>query len=358
MLGLPGFPTVILLVAATASSAAYSSAAYTPAQTPLRIAMVGFQHPPTAAATSMSDKAGAAIENAFSSDARASLLDRSLVRSALSGIGYDGSINMSRDEARRLGSAIGCDFFIIGKTDAATRSEREHESHEEALVGLLIVDGRTGELALFDFVNEKSEEMDTATEAAARALAARSPGYIDRMNRFLLARQVIQPSKGETVEDQPDEGSRRAVGFTAPEFLNRVKPEYTEVAEKADITATVEAAVVFQASGNIGPVEINRWAGFGLDDSAKRAISQLKFKPAIRDGKPISIRAVVRYNFRRVNERTPQPKPEEKTPEKPEKDLRQLFKPKYRIPPAGEPPRNSKLTRMPIFSLARPNADE
>jgi TonB family protein len=334
MRALPGFSAAIVLVVVVASSAPRSSATHTQTQAPLRIAMAGFQHPTSITAASMSEKAAAAIERAFGADARTSLVDPSLIRSALSGIAYDGSINMSREEARRLGSAMGCDFFIIGKTDAATRSEREHESHEEALVGLMIVDGRTGELALFDFVNEKSAEMEAAADAAARALAARSPGYIDRISRFLLSRQVIQPSDSERVEDQPEEGSRRATGFTPPEFLNRVKPEYTEAAEKADITATVEATVVFQASGNIGQIEINRWAGFDLDDSARRAISQLKFKPATRDGKPISIRGVVRYNFRRVNQpATPEPRPEEKTPAKPEKDLRQLFKPKYRIPP-------------------------
>ena len=47
---------------------------------------------------------------------------------------------MSRDEARRVGAAIGCDFFIIGKAEALTRSTRENESHEEAYAGVMIVD--------------------------------------------------------------------------------------------------------------------------------------------------------------------------------------------------------------------------
>ena len=52
------------------------------------------------------------------------------IKPALAGLGYDGSINMSRDDARRLGAAIGCDFFITGKRDAFTRSEAKQESHE------------------------------------------------------------------------------------------------------------------------------------------------------------------------------------------------------------------------------------
>jgi protein TonB len=97
-----------------------------------------------------------------------------------------------------------------------------------------------------------------------------------------------------------DAESAVGAGFKAPEFLNRVKPEYTREADQANITATVEARAVFRADGEIGEIEITRWAGFGLDQAAERAIRQLKFKPATRDGRPVSVRAVVRYNFRRV----------------------------------------------------------
>ena len=98
----------------------------------------------------------------------------------------------------------------------------------------------------------------------------------------------------------PAEGSPQSTGFTAPQFLNRVKPEYTEEAGRADINATVEAKAVFRADGEVGEVEIIRWAGFGLDESAERAIRGLKFKPATRDGRAVSVRALVRYNFRRL----------------------------------------------------------
>jgi outer membrane biosynthesis protein TonB len=38
-----------------------------------------------------------------------------------------------------------------------------------------------------------------------------------------------------------------------------------------------------------------------LDEAAERAIRQLKFKPATRAGLAVSVRAGVRYNFRRVD---------------------------------------------------------
>lgn len=278
-------------------------------------------------------KAESALIAALGSDSRVFLVEQSIVQPALKGIAYDGSINMSRDEARKLGSAIGCDFFITGKLETFTRSDRVAEEHEEAIIGLMIVDGRAGVLAAFDFIGEKLATREAAVAALIRTLAMRAGGYVDRMSRFQLARaQVIQSRKSaESIEDIPDEGSPLAEGFAAPEFLNRVKPEYTDAAERADITAIVEAIAVFRANGEVGDIQIVRWAGFGLDESAGRAIRQLKFKAATREGKPVSVRATVRYNFRRLTEATPHETPN-KPEAKPVPDLRKLFKPR---PPAS-----------------------
>jgi TonB family protein len=249
-------------------------------------------------------------------------------------VGYDGSINMSRDEARRLGAAIGCDFFITGKRDSFTRSDAKEESHEEALVGLMIVDARTGELAVFDFINEKAATRAAALEAVTKAMAAHVAVYVERMIAHRAGRDAVRASAGvaERIEDLPDADSAAVAGFTSPEFLNRVKPEYTNEAERADITATVEALAVFRADGTVGDIHITRWAGFGLDEAAARALRQLKFKAATRDGHPVSVRASVRYNFRRISEPAQQPAPVEKPAERPVPDLRKYFPAPYRPP--------------------------
>ena len=305
-------------------------------QTPaikLRVAIIDFAR---AKADSSAISPDSGLREALSRDDRVIVIDTLMMQAALAGIRYAGSINMSRDEARRLGSAIGCDVFIIGKTEALTRSERERESHEDAYAGVLIVDGRTGALAAFDFISEKAVSREAAVQGVSRTVAARTVSYVDRMLAYRAEAQTPPRYLIEPIEDIPDEGSPRATGFTPPEFLNRVKPDYPAQAEQADITATVEALAVLRANGEVGAVEITRWAGFGLDESAERAIRQLKFKAATRDGKPINVRALIRYNFRRVSEpsnRAEQPALQP-PPDKPVRDLRKLFKPKYRRPNA------------------------
>src|SRR5690242_9844949 len=87
-------------------------------QTTVRVAIVGFS-----GRQESNDALEAALRGGLAASAQVALIDPAQVKPAMAGVGYDGSINMSRDEARRLGAAIGCDFFIIGKRDAFTRSE-------------------------------------------------------------------------------------------------------------------------------------------------------------------------------------------------------------------------------------------
>lgn len=297
---------------------------------PPRIAVIGFFHSVTGEAFDASPLNGS-LETALRRDGRAVLIEHSLMKPALAGVGYDGSVNMSTDEARRLGSAIGCDFFIVGVIDAVTISEQARESHEEAVGGLMMVDGRTGALAAFDFIQEKAPSREAAVRQAKRALADRASGYISRMleHRARLEEQAGGRSDPEPVEEMPDDESP---GFTPPKFANRIKPEYTSEARRANAGGTVEAMAVFRVNGEVGDITVTRWVGFGLEESALRAIRGLKFEPARLDGRPVSVRALVRYNFRKLDFtdiKEPAPQPESA----PEPDLRNLFKRDTRRPP-------------------------
>ncbi len=309
------------------TSVAHSLVASAPlSESQLRIAIVGFAAKPTADSRAVE----AALIEALARDARAALVDASMIEPVLKALAYDGSINMSTGQARGLASAIGCDFFVVGKAETLTRSEGEKESHEEAYAGMIFVDARDGSLAGFDFISERASTREAALNGIVRLLGARAAGYIDRLIQ-LRASALISPSKASSttrdsstidfIEDIPDEGSAHSIGFKPPQFLNRVKPEYTREAELADITATLEARVVFRSNGEIGEIQITRWAGFGLEESAERAIHQLKFKPATRDGRPVSARAVVRYNFRHVDEPAQKADEPAKRPVKPERDF-------------------------------------
>jgi TonB family protein len=53
------------------------------------------------------------------------------------------------------------------------------------------------------------------------------------------------------------------------------------------------------ADGEVRGVDIVRWAGFGLDESAVATVKQMHFFPAMRNGTAIPMRVMLRYNFRK-----------------------------------------------------------
>jgi outer membrane biosynthesis protein TonB len=51
--------------------------------------------------------------------------------------------------------------------------------------------------------------------------------------------------------------------------------------------------------GEVHDVQVVRWAGFGLDEVTTATVRQLHFFPALKDGKPVRMRVMLRYNFRK-----------------------------------------------------------
>lgn len=296
-----------------------------------RIALAGF----TGNAATLASRV---VVERLTNDIRISMIEPSLAGAAIKGMRYDGSINLSLEDARRLGAAIGCDFFIVGRAELVPRSGAAERQFVEALIGIFIVDARRGSLVRFDFISLRAADDESAIQQATADLERRVPGYVEDLMRWTtgVKQTGMEDGDAESVEDIPEPNSPREEGFDPPVFTNRVRPVYTEEADRADISATVEARVVLQSNGAIGKVRIVKWAGYGLDEAAVQAIRQLKFTPATRDGKQIGVRALIRYNFRRTRVADPIPAEPEKKAQPPERDLRQIFKPKWRPPGAPE----------------------
>jgi len=266
-----------------------------------------------------------------SATAEFELLDNDLVRAATLGAGYFGNLNLSRDEARALGQSLGCDFFVIGKTLTTRRlaGASGEQAYFESLAGLFLVETRTGKLILFSFESAKSETEAASKEKLKTILMQAWPRYAETMiaarKRHATAIENLQPLP-PAVEVLTDDLA--ATGIQQPFFYQRLKPEYTEQADLAGVTATVELEAVFREDGTVGDVEVVKWAGFGLDESAVATVKKLRFKPAERDGKKLTLQGLVRYNFRRP---LSQAERQEET-ERLKRSLQDIKKPPSQIP--------------------------
>jgi len=80
-------------------------------------------------------------------------------------------------------------------------------------------------------------------------------------------------------------------------ILDKPKPLYTEEARSLRIQGDVLVQVVFPASGPVQVIRVTKGLGHGLDEAAVKAAQQIRFKPALQDGKPVDFPATVHIEF-------------------------------------------------------------
>jgi TonB family protein len=78
-----------------------------------------------------------------------------------------------------------------------------------------------------------------------------------------------------------------------------LQPSYPDSAAAAEVEAVVDVLVDLDSNGEVGNVQVARWAGFGLDEATVATVRQLHFFPAMRNGTAIPLRVLLRYNFRK-----------------------------------------------------------
>jgi len=232
--------------------------------------------------------------------------DADLSRSAAKGIGYTGSLNLTVSEARDLGAALATEFYIIGDAETLRRSSFERPVYFESYSSIFLVSTRTGNLLFWD---RPSFENNEATRAEALlSQHIKGDAFTNRLIAVIrkaqederIQRTVWNTSVDAVIEEAPDDEKAAAdQGLRLPRPFRRLRPGYPDTAARAEAEAIVDVAVDIGADGEVGEVQIIRWAGFGLDESTVATVRQLHFFPAMKNSAPISMRVLLRYNFRK-----------------------------------------------------------
>lgn len=232
------------------------------------------------------------------------LLDRGMSAAAARGVGYAGSLNLTLAEARSLGAAVGCDFYLAGDAQTVRRSSSTRPVYYESYVSVFVVSSRTGRLVLWD---RPAAEADTAEESEASLLAKLESGAqlyagaasieAEREERQRFAGE--EPAPSSVIDLSTDEGASANGDLREPAPYRRLRPAYTDPAARAEAEATVDALVEIGADGEVADVRVVRWAGFGLDEEVVATVRRMHFRPAQREGKPVPVRVLLRYNFRK-----------------------------------------------------------
>ncbi|MFZ4793268.1 MAG: energy transducer TonB [Blastocatellia bacterium] len=230
------------------------------------------------------------------------LIDPELTGVALRGTGFDGSLNLSLTEARGLGQSLGADYFMLGRLIETRRQQGGDLFGFDSLAGLFLVESRTGRLLRFVEVNATgSVEAQVHGQLLGKLPGAWSQmvGAIAEAERLAVEAMPVDAGQDGSPVVFSDLSEIEGGAGTLPVFVRQLKPIYPESAARSEVVATVEVMALFQADGTVREVEIKRWGGYGLDESAVSTVRQLRFRPATQDGRPVSFRGLVRYNFRR-----------------------------------------------------------
>ena len=87
-------------------------------------------------------------------------------------------------------------------------------------------------------------------------------------------------------------------GVSAPVPIFQPEPEYSEEARKAKWQGSVLLALVVDETGRAVNIRVTKSLGLGLDQKAIEAVEKWRFKPGMKDGKPVPVQASVEVNFR------------------------------------------------------------
>ena len=121
--------------------------------------------------------------------------------------------------------------------------------------------------------------------------------------------QQTNPTQGLPDSPRPDSDGvfRVGNGVSAPVPLVMHDPEFSEKARKKKIRGNCRVSHIVKTDGSVSDVKVIRSAegqppklraaAESLDEKAVEAVQQYRFKPGLREGKPVPIAMTIEVNF-------------------------------------------------------------
>ncbi|MGB7921612.1 MAG: TonB family protein [Pyrinomonadaceae bacterium] len=185
--------------------------------------------------------------------------------------------------------------YIIG--EMFLREDKFERALEKANTSLEIDPGYASAIILKSLAllglkryQESAEALSTPLFKDSHGSSATWRGQLEELNR------LANPAPANLTD-----GSSRIVAgrevTTKVRVLTKPEPSYTEEARKAGLEGTVTLSAVFSSEGTVTRILVLKWLPHGLTERAIQAARSLKFTPATKDGRPVSMFYRIEYNF-------------------------------------------------------------
>lgn len=138
-----------------------------------------------------------------------------------------------------------------------------------------------------------------ATENRLFRFAASGSGESGpEVKQFFSSIKLGEKTGGIKVSDGPGPSVFRGDEVDEkPRLITKPEPIYTEDARREHISGVVILKVIFSATGEVTNIRVVSGLSHGLTDQAIGAAKKIKFIPATKDGKPVSMWMQLEYNF-------------------------------------------------------------
>ena len=227
------------------------------------------------------------------------LVDDDAARAAFGAFAFANPINLTTGQAIAAAQAVGCDLLVLISGGATRRVSSARPEYYEAFAAVFAISARSGRLVHFSL---RSAEEDAPAIAEKKLLLLTRSTADDVIRAFSAALAIERESRPSVIEELA-EAAPASRSFQPPMPYRRIKPEYTTQAYLHWVAASVEILVDVDETGRITRTEISRWAGYGLDEAVDAAVRAMNWRPAHRNGKPLAMRVLLRYNFREIGPR-------------------------------------------------------
>jgi len=110
----------------------------------------------------------------------------------------------------------------------------------------------------------------------------------------------IGPGQGQRSGPRSKEGGSFPVSglnITTPKVIYQVEPEFSEEARRAKHQGSVLLSVEVDGNGRVSNIRVVKSLGLGLDEKAVEAVRLWRFRPALKNGKPVTVPATIDVNF-------------------------------------------------------------
>jgi TonB family protein len=109
------------------------------------------------------------------------------------------------------------------------------------------------------------------------------PQYGELLRKLALAQEHVQ---------------QLANHASGPRLISRTDPEYPLEARKAGLEGKVELVITIDTDGRSAEIQITRGLNADLDQKAIECVNNWRFRPALRNGLPVTAFASVEVVFR------------------------------------------------------------